>query len=64
MIDDKIATSMLKAIIDNMTKELGDIWEMPKYLRTEMVYPKKKPRGSIRRAKKESNTNESKSYFL
>ena len=46
------AFSMLKKAIENVSKALGEFYaEMPKYLRTEMLHPKKKPRGSIRRAR-------------
>lgn len=48
------AISLLKKAIDNVSKALGDFYnDMPKYLRTEMLHPKKKPRGSIRRKRKE-----------
>ena len=47
--------SLLKKAIDNMLKALE---ELPKYLRTEMLHPKKKPRGSIRRARKEGSESE------
>ena len=51
MIDAE-AFSMLKKAIENISKALGEFYaELPKYLRTEMLHPKKKPRGSIRRAR-------------
>ena len=44
--------ALLKKAIDNVSKALGRFYEaIPKYLRTEMLHPKKKPRGSIRRAR-------------
>lgn len=49
---DAEAFSMLKKAIENVSKALGEFYaEIPKYLRTEMLHPKKKPRGSIRRAR-------------
>ena len=45
-------TTLLKKAIDNVTKALNGFYEeLPKYLRTEIFHPKKKPRGSIRRAR-------------
>ena len=42
--------ALLKKAIDNVTKALGEFYEeLPQYLRTEMLHPKKKPRGSMRR---------------
>ena len=42
--------ALLKKAIDNISKALGRFYEsIPKYLRTEMLHPKKKPRGSMRR---------------
>jgi prefoldin subunit 5 len=47
------AISILKKAIDNVSKALDRFYEeIPKYLRTEMLHPKKKPRGSIRRKRK------------
>lgn len=47
---------ILKKTSDNVSKaidELDGIYEnLPKYLRTEILHPKKKPRGSIRRERK------------
>lgn len=46
------AISLLKKAIDIISKELDEIYgELPQYLRTEILHPKKKPRGSIRRAR-------------
>jgi hypothetical protein len=46
------AISLLKKAIDIISKELDGIYEeLPQYLRTEILHPKKKPRGSIRRAR-------------
>ena len=51
---DTEAISLLKKVIDNISKALDGIYEeLPQYLRTEMLHPKKKPRGSIRRARQE-----------
>ena len=51
------AVSILKNAIDNMSKVLDGIYEkIPRYLRTEMLHPKKKPRGSMRRARKERDS--------
>ena len=48
------AVSLLKRAIDNVSKALDKIYEeMPRYLIREMLHPKKKPRGSMRRARKE-----------
>jgi hypothetical protein len=50
------AISILKKAIDNVSKALDGFYEeIPKYLRTEMLHPKKKPRGSIRRKRKGSD---------
>ena len=50
---DTEAISLLKKVIDNISKALDGIYEeLPQYLRTEMLHPKKKPRGSIRRKRK------------
>ena len=44
--------SLLKKAIDIISKTLDEIYEeLPQYLRTEILHPKKKPRGSIRRAR-------------
>ena len=50
--------SILKKAIDNvlkaLDKALNELYEeLPQYLINEMLHPKKKPRGSIRRARKE-----------
>lgn len=46
------AISLLKKAIDIISKTLDEIYEeLPQYLRTEILHPKKKPRGSIRRAR-------------
>jgi hypothetical protein len=51
--------SLLKKAINNVSKALDEFYEeIPKYLRTEMLHPKKKPRGSIRRARKEGSYEE------
>lgn len=51
------AISILKKAIDNISKALDRvIEEIPQYLRREMLHPKKKPRGSIRRKKRESES--------
>lgn len=51
------AISLLKKVIDNVSKALAGCYkELPKYLRTEMLHPKKKPRGSIRRKRKGSES--------
>ena len=48
------AISLLKKAIDNLSKALGEYYNaLPEYLITEMLHPKKKPRGSIRRKRKE-----------
>ena len=50
---------LLKKAIDNLSKALGEFYEgIPKYLRNEMLHPKKKPRGSIRRARKRGESCE------
>lgn len=47
------AFSLLKKSLDNIKKTLDGFYNaLPKYLRNEMLHPKKKPRGSIRRARK------------
>jgi hypothetical protein len=44
--------SILKNAIDNISKALNEFYEeLPQYLITEMLHPKKKPRGSMRRAR-------------
>ena len=51
---DEEAISLLKRAIDNVSKVLDRIYEeIPRYLIREMLHPKKKPRGSMRRARKE-----------
>ena len=54
------AFSLLKKSLDNMAKAFtelyGEFYELPRYLRTEMLHPKKKPRGSIRRKRKGSES--------
>lgn len=46
------AVSILKNAIDNISKALDGFYnELPKYLKNEMLHPKKKPRGSMRRAR-------------
>lgn len=51
---DTDAFSDLKKTFDNISKALDGFYnELPKYLRNEMLHPKKKPRGSMRRARKE-----------
>ena len=56
MIDTN-AFSILKKAIDNMSKAFNEFYEpLPQYLITEMLHPKKKPRGSIRRKRKESES--------
>lgn len=53
------AFSLLKKAIDNLSKALDGFYEeIPKYLRTEMLHPRKKPRGSIRRARKRGESCE------
>lgn len=46
---------LLKKAIDNIAKAFDGFYNayntLPKYLRNEMLHPKKKPRGSIRRAR-------------
>lgn len=41
-----------------LPKGHGVYTALPKYLRTEMLHSKKKPRGSIRRARKEGSDSE------
>ena len=51
MLDEESIT-LLKKAINNVSKALDRFYnELPKYLRNEMLYPRKKPRGSIRRAR-------------
>lgn len=46
------AISLLKKAIDIISKALDGIYaELPQYLKTEILHPKKKPRGSMRRAR-------------
>lgn len=49
--------SILKKAVDNISKVLDEFCksfeELPEYLKKEMLHYKKKPRGSIRRARKE-----------
>ncbi len=54
---DEEQLALLKKAIDNISKALDGFYnELPKYLRNEMLHPKKKPRGSMRRARKERNS--------
>lgn len=56
---DEESIILLKKVIDNVSKALDRFYEeIPRYLRTEMLHPKKKPRGSIRRKRKEVITND------
>ena len=51
--------SSLKKAIDNMLKALDGFYsDLPQYLRNEMLHPKKKPRGSMRRARQERAESE------
>ena len=53
MIDTELI-SILKKTIDNISKALDEFYNvLPKYLRTEILHPKKKPRGSMRRTRQE-----------
>ena len=53
MIDTE-AISILKKAVDDISKALDEFYKsLPEYLRKEMLHYKKKPRGSIRRARKE-----------
>ena len=54
---DEEAISILKNAIDNVSKALDRFYEeLPQYLIREMLHPKKKPRGSMRRARKERDS--------
>lgn len=59
MIDTEFISTLQKAI-DNLSKALDEFYAaLPRYyLRTEMLHPKKKPRGSIRRARRERAESE------
>ena len=49
-----INTEAIKKAIDNISKALDEFYNaLPKYLRTEILHPKKKPRGSMRRTRQE-----------
>ena len=54
------AFSNLRKAIDNMSQTIDKLYniynDLPKYLRKELQHPKKKPRGSIRRARKRSES--------
>lgn len=51
------AFSLLKKSLDKIAKALDRFYEeIPQYLRMEMLHPKKKPRGSVRRKRKESES--------
>lgn len=46
--------SNLKKVVDDISKALDEFYNvLPKYLRTEILHPKKKPRGSMRRTRQE-----------
>lgn len=50
---DTEAINLLKKVINNLSKALDGIYaDLPRYLRTEMLHPKKKPRGSMRRKRR------------
>ena len=54
---EKEAFSKLKKSFENMAKALDGFYNsLPRYLINEMLHPKKKPRGSIRRKRKESES--------
>lgn len=49
-----IDTEAIKKAVDDISKALDEFYKsLPEYLRKEMLHYKKKPRGSIRRARKE-----------
>ena len=51
MIDTEVSSNLKKSL-KNLAKKLDEIYNaLPKYLRNEILHPKKKPRGSIRRAR-------------
>lgn len=51
------AFSLLKKSLDKIAKALDRFYEeIPQYLRREMLHPKKKPRGSVRRKRKENES--------
>lgn len=51
MMNEK-AMALLKKGFDNISKALDEFYNaLPKYLRNEILHPRKKPRGSIRRAR-------------
>lgn len=50
---DEEQLALIKKAIDNISKAMTKFYEeLPQYLRTEMLPPKKKPRGSTRRKRK------------
>lgn len=58
MNENEGAWKMLVRIIDGVTQALsGVIDDMPHYLWFELCHPRKKPRGTIRRRRKESGKN-------
>lgn len=51
MIREEVMDLLIKSL-NNISKALNEYYNaLPRYLRTEMLHPKKKPRGSIRRAR-------------
>lgn len=51
MMNEK-AMASLKKSLNSISKALDEFYDaLPMYLRNEMLHPKKKPRGSIRRAR-------------
>ena len=47
-----IDTEAIKKAVDDISKALDEFYKsLPEYLRKEMLHYKKKPRGSIRRAR-------------
>ena len=47
------AIALLKKSLNSISKALDEFYEeIPSYLRREMLHPKKKPRGSMRRMRR------------
>ena len=50
---EKAIIQLTKAIEDAIEKIHGVYMSLPKYMRTEIMFPKKKPRGTMRRIRRE-----------
>ena len=55
---EKAIIRLSKGIEDAVEKIHDFYMSLPKYMRTEIMFPKKKPRGTMRRMRRERKANE------